>query len=277
MTEDELRAVVARHPIEGPPHAMREAFAALAAEAPAELTGVERGEAEVGGVRCVTLTPEGADGPPVLHLHGGGYVFGSPETHEGLGAALARAAGARVILPAYRLAPERLWPAQREDALAVCAAMRGPFDLSGDSAGGHLALVACAAGARPRRLVLFSPNTLRDYGRAPSRRRCRDEDAANDHAQDDRLARMAFGRVDGRDPDQTLRAGAAARLPETYLDVGTGEVLLDDALHLVRLAAEAGVRLELRLRPGFHLIQLFASRYAPGADSLARAGAWLRR
>lgn len=275
MTEEELRGVIADHPVQGTPAEMRAAFEALAARAPADLGGLTRGETRLGGLPCLTLTPTGgASGPPILLLHGGGYVFGSPRSHEGMAAVLAREASARVILPAYRLAPEHPWPAQREDALAVIGAMGGPYDLAGISAGGHLAIAACAAGARPRRLVLFSPNTNRHHERAPSRRT--DGDAMNDHDTDERLARMAFGEVRPDDPDQTFGREQARSLPPTHIDVGTDEVLLDDSLRLASLAAWEGRTLDLHVREGWHMTQLFASRYGAGAESVARAGRWLQ-
>ncbi len=274
MTEAELEALIARHPVEGTPRKMREAFAALAAEAPADLSNLKGTEEAFGSVRCLTVAPETGFARTIVHLHGGGYVFGSPETHLGLAAELARAAKARVVLPAYRLAPEHPWPAQREDALAVLAAISGPYVLSGDSAGGHLAIMACAGGARPDRLLLFSPNTTRDYRLSGTRDQ--DADAMNDHETDDRLARLAFGEVRPLDGEQTVTAETVLALPPSYVEAGTREVLLGDALYLTGFLARTGGSVDLHVRSGFHLIQLFAGRYGPGAESLKRAARWLR-
>lgn len=57
--------------------------------------------------------------PTMVWLHGGGYVFGSPETHLRPAAWLARHLGRAVLLPRYPLAPEYRWPAQRNAALDV--------------------------------------------------------------------------------------------------------------------------------------------------------------
>ncbi|MFK7942259.1 MAG: alpha/beta hydrolase fold domain-containing protein, partial [Paracoccaceae bacterium] len=80
-----------------------------------------------------------------LHFHGGAYLAGSPRTHKSLGAALAKAAGVRVVLPKYRLAPEHPFPAGLNDALAayrhLLSAGYTPEEIAigGDSAGGGLA------------------------------------------------------------------------------------------------------------------------------------------
>ena len=279
MTEDELRALIGAHPIEGTPDERRAAFGALArAAGEPDLAGITVHEGGGEGPRYRVLRPEGADGAPVVHLHGGGYVFGSPDSHLAMSAELARASQRPVVLLGYPLAPEAPWPSQRDAVIAFLAAMGPPYVLSGDSAGGHLAL-ACAlalgegGGAKADALVLFSPNTSRAYGL--SRTRGAPGDAMNDHETDAALTSMAFGGVRPADTDQTLTRQDLSGLPPTYVDVGTDEVLLDDALALSSAMARRGVRVTLSVRPGFHLIQLFASGYAPGRESLAAAGRWL--
>jgi acetyl esterase len=54
--------------------------------------------------------------PALVYLHGGGYVIGDLDTHEGLCRQLANASGCRVISVMYRLAPEHKFPAAVEDA-----------------------------------------------------------------------------------------------------------------------------------------------------------------
>lgn len=278
MTEDELRALIDAHPVEGSPDEMRARFAALlraALPGGPDLMGLDVTEATRGGVRCVTVAPPRAASPPILYCHGGGYVLGSPETHLPLAAALARAAHAPVILPAYPLAPEHPWPAQRDAAAAVAASLGGPFFAGGESAGGHLAISLALAGADPLGLVLFSPNTSRAYGLSATRGQPRDAMLA--HGMDDRLARLAFGRVRADDPEQSVIRADLSGLPPVYMDVGLDEALLDDLLRFAGTLAHAGRPGVMRVRPGFHLIQAFAGAYPPAEESLAAAGAWVRR
>ena len=84
------------------------------------------------------------DLPTLVYFHGGGWVLGSLETHDGVCRALAARAGCRVVAVDYRLAPEHRFPAAVEDAwFATVWASRlgGQLAVGGDSAGGNLAAV----------------------------------------------------------------------------------------------------------------------------------------
>jgi acetyl esterase len=135
-------------------------------------TDVEARDLEVGGadgpVPARLYTPAGAATPSglLVYFHGGGFVIGDLETHDGHCRRLATFSGQRVMAVDYRLAPENPFPAGHDDALA---ATRWAFDhaaelgadparigVGGDSAGGNLAAsVAIDLRADPaRRLKL---------------------------------------------------------------------------------------------------------------------------
>jgi len=93
--------------------------------------------------------------PGILFFHGGGWVAGNLETHDGLCRRLSNETGCRVIAVDYRLAPEHPFPAGFEDTVAAARWIAGGPDelgrkptslfLAGDSAGGNLAAVVTAA------------------------------------------------------------------------------------------------------------------------------------
>jgi acetyl esterase len=107
------------------------------------------------GVACRAHLPANADGL-LVYLHGGGWVFGDLETHDGLCRRIANATGRTVLAVDYRRAPEHQYPAAADDVDAVVAALgSGELDVGvgpegveaavavvGDSAGGQLAVAA---------------------------------------------------------------------------------------------------------------------------------------
>ncbi len=95
----------------------------------------------------------GAELPVYVHFHGGGWVFGDLDSHDGLCRDLCARSGALVVSVDYRLAPEHPYPAALDDAwesvLWIAAngdelgADTGRLAVGGDSAGGTLAATVC--------------------------------------------------------------------------------------------------------------------------------------
>src|SRR5205814_4870569 len=94
-------------------------------------------------------TPEGSrDGPllPLLVLfHGGGFIAGSIDSHDGGARELCAQARAIVVTVDYRLAPEHRLPAAAEDCHAVLLwGAAHAAELGGDST--RLAITGDSAG-----------------------------------------------------------------------------------------------------------------------------------
>ena len=133
-----------------------------------------------GPLKARLYTPPGAGARSggLVFFHGGGFMIGDLDTHDGLCRRLASSSGQRVLSVDYRLAPENPFPAAHDDALA---ATRWAFDhaaeigfdperiaVGGDSAGGNLAAATAVAmkGDTRRRLafqLLFYPGVGPDY------------------------------------------------------------------------------------------------------------------
>jgi len=121
-----------------------------------------------GEIAARLYTPPGVATPSglLVYFHGGGFVIGDLETHDGHCRRLAKGAGVRVLAVDYRLAPEHPFPAGHDDALA---AAKWAFDhagdlgvdpariaVGGDSAGGNLAAsVAVDLKNDPKRKLAF--------------------------------------------------------------------------------------------------------------------------
>jgi acetyl esterase len=105
------------------------------------------------------------DLPVLVYFHGGGWVVGSLESHDGVCRALAARTPCLVVAVDYRLAPEHRFPVAVDDAWAATAWVAeharsiggdpARIAVGGDSAGGNLAaVVALRARDRGLRLAL---------------------------------------------------------------------------------------------------------------------------
>jgi epsilon-lactone hydrolase len=210
--------------------------------------GVTAADVAIGGIGAIELTVAGhpAD-PTVLYFHGGGYVVGSARTGAGLAAELARRAGGRALSVGYRLAPEHPYPAAVEDGLAAYAGLLESglspdrIVVAGDSAGGGLAIAALLAARdqglpQPAAVVAFSP--WADLTRSGASMRTKD--GADPLFTYDAMGWYAGRYLPAGDRSAPLASpvfATLAGLPPLLIQVGSHEVLLDDA---VRLAANAG-------------------------------------
>lgn len=216
----------------------------------------------------------------ILYLHGGGYVMGSVATHRSLIARIARASGVRCLALDYRLAPEHPFPAGIEDA---CAAFRwlmaegipaSGIVIVGDSAGGGLTLgtlvaLRDAGGPLPAAAVCLSP--LADL-------ELTGDSATHGDIDDPMVSRpgtlvMAEAYLQGRDPRDPRASAIHADFtgfPPLRIEVGTREILLDDAKRVAARARAAGVEVELELGEGLTHVWQLHPQLPESAASVAR-------
>jgi len=116
----------------------------------------------------------------LVWFHGGGWVIGSLDSHDGLCRALANKTDAVIVSVDYRLAPEARYPAAAEDCYAATrwvaengaaiGADGARIAVGGDSAGGNLAAAVSLmardrSGPALRHQVLTYPVTDHDFER----------------------------------------------------------------------------------------------------------------
>jgi acetyl esterase len=142
-----------------PPKVARENFAKIAREQFGKVDEVHSVEdLDADGVPIRVYRPVETDEPSMslIYYHGGGWVVGSIETHEGITRALAKRAGIVVISVDYRLAPEHPYPAALDDAWKAASwvwshaeelkLLQENIGVGGDSAGGALATIVARKG-----------------------------------------------------------------------------------------------------------------------------------
>ncbi|HWH28097.1 MAG TPA: alpha/beta hydrolase fold domain-containing protein [Mycobacteriales bacterium] len=233
----------------------------------------------VGGRPAELVTGPRHDGPPVLLLHGGAFVTGSPRTHRVLAAHVAHAAQAPVVALDYRRAPEHPYPAAVDDAEAAFEQLSagGPVRVFGDSAGGALALLLAlrrrdTGRPGPAAMALVSPvadltltDALAYRGADPMLR-----------PSWVRQGRDAFvGRIDPRGISPLHRD--LTGLPPVLLHVSEHERLRPEGERLAAALREAGVAVTCELLPDlWHDVHVHAHLVPEGAAAVQRLGRWLR-
>ena len=211
----------------------------------------------VGGISGLWAKPaRPRKGAAILHLHGGWFNLGTARAYRNFVGHVAASAGAAAFVPDYRLAPEHRFPTAVED---VEACYRGLVDkginkiaVTGDSAGGDLALVllsiACAPGYKggraPVGAVAMSPVT--DLALTGESFQTRAEaDPYFTKSQVAGLVASYLGETDPKNPLASPLYGDVSGLPPIRVHVGDDEVLLDDSRRYVARAVAAGVDAEL--------------------------------
>jgi phosphinothricin tripeptide acetyl hydrolase len=224
----------------------------------------------------------------VLYLHGGGYVIGSPRSHRHLAAAIATAAGGSALLPHYRRAPEHPFPAAVDDAVAAYrwlieddGVRPGSIVIAGDSAGGGLTVATLLAlrdahVALPAAGACLSPWTDLTCS-LPSHTTLAAVDPIVETSMVNRMASAYLGTADARTPLASPLHADLAALPPLLIQVGSDEVLLDDATELAARARAAGVDVTLEVWDAMiHVWQWFLPMLDEAQAAVDRIGAFVR-
>lgn len=253
-----------------------------------KVPGVSYEEVEVSGIPSEWLIPQDARASDVvLYFHGGGYDLGSIASHRALAAQIGVAAGARVLIVDYRLAPENKFPAAVEDAVASYRWLlsqgynAGNIVLAGDSSGGGMAAAALvylrdSGDPMPAGALLLSPHVdLEMTG-----------DSLKTVAWRDPMVRVGplrkeiasyLGAADPRDPLASPIYADLKGLPPLYIQVGTVEVVLDDSRRLAERARADQVSVELDIWDGmFHVWQAYSPLLAEGKQAIQALGKFAR-
>lgn len=241
---------------------------------------------ELGGIPVVTVrTPGGDPTRAVLYLHGGAYALGAAALSVGLAQDVARRARAPVVSVDYRLAPEHPFPAALDDALDAYRALLqraapGEVAVVGESAGGGLAAAMLTSlGAanlpQPASAVLLSPWADLSLSGGSLTVRA----ATDPFLTPGGLRIRAADYLRGADPCSPRVSPVFADLtglPPLLIQVGTHEILLDDAVRLAERAAAFDVPVRLQVWPGLpHVFQGYASTVDDAAAALDVVGSFL--
>jgi len=248
-----------------------------------------------GMLRAWIYTPLGARMgllPGLMYFHGGGFVAGSLETHDGICRSLTNASGCRLVAVDYRLGPEARFPAAVEDACAATRWIAGHasqlgidarrLGVCGDSAGATLATVVAqilTAEGPPRLAMQFLLCPILDY---------RAETASWDafgsgHFLDRQTLEHDLRHYLGEDADpgdpriSPLRAPRLEGLPPTCIHTAECDPLRDEGAEYASRLEKAGVPASYRCHSGMiHLFYALRAVIPYGAEAYRQMGADIR-
>jgi acetyl esterase len=233
-----------------------------------------QGRVVAGGVRVRAFMPDHVEGV-YLHIHGGGWAFGSADGQDEKLWRLAVQARLAVVSVEYRLAPEHPFPAGPDDCEAAARWLvdhaaaefgTGRLLIGGESAGAHLSVLTLLrlrdrhgiTGAFRAAHLLFGPYDLsmtpsqRLFG---SKRLLINTDTLRGSYE---LFTPGMGAEQRRDPEVSPLFADLAGLPPARIVVGTEDPLLDDSLFLARRWQAAGAPVQLGVVAGaMHGFTLF--------------------
>jgi acetyl esterase len=240
-------------------------------------------------VRCYTPAGSGPF-PALIFFHGGGWVIGDIDTHDGICRSLANAGGCVVANVDYRLAPEHRYPVAAEDAFAATrwVAAQGVrigvdarrLAVGGDSAGGNLA-AAVTLMARDRGgpalafQALVYPVTQPGLDTA-SYRECADGYLLTREGMRWFWNHYAPREADARQPYASpLLAGSLGELPAALVITAEYDPLREDGESYAAKLGEAGVSVTMTRYPGmihgfFRMIN-FVDKAKAARDEVAAA------
>jgi acetyl esterase len=231
--------------------------------------------------------------PVLVYLHGGGWVWGSIDSHDRLMREYAAASGCAVLGVDYALSPEAIFPQALEECAAVLRYLAregaslgldaGRIILGGDSAGANLAAAVALLDAEapvpvPLRGLLLNYGVF-DHELSTSTYR----EFAEGYGLT--LAKMRFY-WDAYCPEPLARLsplasplrGDLSRLPPTLLHIAELDVLAAENHVFAERLWQAGVALEMQVFPGtVHGFLRALGRVGAADRAVGAAGEWLRR
>jgi acetyl esterase/lipase len=255
---------------------------------PAPPRGTDIRTIDTGGLDAdYVTTPASRADRHVLYFHGGAYRIGSRTLSRHFTWRIAFAAQARLAAIDYRLAPEHPFPCAVEDALSSYRWLLANGGISrrivvvGESSGGGLALALLlklrdSGLPLPAAAVALSPWTdLALTGTTLITKAALDP--ILDAGALPRFAADYLAGADPRNPCASPLYGDLSGLPPVLIQVGSDEILLDDAVRIAEKLRSANSQVELQVWPGmFHVWHLFVPLLPEAHGAIEQVGKFVQ-
>jgi len=257
-------------------------------------TGVRREEIRIPAadqdIRCLLYTPEqSASGSAYLHIHGGGYIMGSPEGSDAANLLTCARLGTVILSVDYRLAPEYPIPAPLDDCYAGLAWLHdnaaslaidpARIAVGGESAGGGLAAaVAIRARDEGRYAICHQHLTYPMLDDRTGTDTQPGDPLTGEFVwtrQRNRFGWQAYlGDAPAAAPQVPARVEDVSGLPRAWILTAGLDLFRDENIHYAQRLMQAGVSVELavyanachgfQMLPGTELQSRFAADHLAG-------------
>ena len=221
------------------------------------------------GLRAEEIKPETEATQLILHIHGGAFFLGSMNTHRAFVSDLAASTQMQVIHLDYPLSPEHPYPEAIDALFDVYLLLleqgiqAKDIILSGDSCGANLALALALRIRDEQRpqvsgLILLSPFLDLSLTSESIRYNSKLDALLSVEALETGIDYYVPEQIDPANPLVSPLFDDLVDLPPTLVQVGSKEILLDDAQRFRDKAAKAGVDVTFKLYTGmWHNFQMF--------------------
>ena len=232
------------------------------------------------GVRGEEIKAQASATQLIFHIHGGAFFLGSLSTHRALMTDIAACTQMQVVHLDYPLAPEHAYPEAIDALIDVYQALlvQGiqPKDviISGDSCGANLALALCLKlkqqpKSMPSGLILMSPFLDLSLSGKSIRDNQKHDALLSVEALQAGIQHYLSDGIQADDPRVSPLFDDLNGLPPTLVQVGSKEILLDDANRFREKAEQAGVKIHFKLYTGmWHNFQMFNAWFPEAKQSL---------
>lgn len=264
-----------------PPTALRFAIEQLTRVFP-QPKNVEFRALRIAGIHAEEIKPQDQTTQMILHIHGGAFFVGSLKTHRAFLSEIAVRTQMQVLHVDYPLAPEHPYP-EASDAIYDIYQMlidQGvkPKDIivSGDSCGANLALALALKLKKedpkrmPSGLILMSPFLDLTLTSESLRYNQKHDALLSVEALEAGINYYVPKGINASIPEISPIFDDLEGLPPTLVQVGSKEILMDDAIRFEKKAKKADVDVSYKLYTGmWHNFQMFSPWFDEAKKALA--------
>jgi len=263
-----------------PPAALRKALEHFCKLFPVD-KNVEIRSLKLAGLNAEEIKPQQEATQLIFHIHGGAFYLGSMKTHRAFMSQIAARTQMQVLHVDYPLAPEAPYPAALDAVFNVYMQLLDQgvqakdIILSGDSCGANLALALALKIQKlellqPSGLILLSPFVDLTLTSESLRYNQVHDALLSIETLESGIQYYVPSSIEHGNPEVSPYFADLTGLPPMHIQVGSKEILLDDAQRLRDKALAVGVEVEFKLYTGmWHNFQMFSAWFDEARQSLA--------